>query len=238
MKRINEIVVVEGKTDSQLLKELYDVDTIETHGLGLDDKTLELIKEASKTRGVIVLTDPDYPGLRIRNQVEKYVQNCKHAFVDRKDAIGKKKLGIAEANKEAVKKAIENVVTFSNQEESISWKEFLELDIIGDKKKRLKIYDLFHLGYGNAKTLFKRLNMVGISREMIPEVEVSEIEGYKSAGIIAGGMIPKIGGMADAIYQGVHEAVIIDGRVPHSILLELFSDRGSGTRFYRRSHRE
>ena len=39
-------------------------------------------------------------------------------------------------------------------------------------------------------------------------------------------------------YQGVHEAVIIDGRVPHSILLELFSNRGSGTRFYRRSHRE
>ena len=72
MKRINEIVVVEGKTDSQLLKELYDVDTIETHGLGLDEKTLELIKEASKTRGVIVLTDPDYPGLKIRNQVEKY----------------------------------------------------------------------------------------------------------------------------------------------------------------------
>ena len=82
----------------------------------------------------------------------------------------------AEANKEAVKKAIENVVTFSNQEESISWKEFLELDIIGDKKKRLKVYDLFHLGYGNAKTLFKRLNMVGISREMI-EKEL-ENEGY------------------------------------------------------------
>ena len=73
---------------------------------------------------------------------------------------------------------------------------------------------------------------------LIPEVEVSEIEGYKAAGIIAGGMIPKIGGMADAIYQGVHEAVIIDGRVPHSILLELFSNRGSGTRFYRRSHQE
>ena len=73
---------------------------------------------------------------------------------------------------------------------------------------------------------------------LIPEVEVSEIEGYKAAGIIAGGMIPKIGGMADAIYQGVHEAVIIDGRVPHTVLLELFSNRGSGTRFYRRSHRE
>ena len=173
MKRIKEIVIVEGKTDTQLLKELYDVDTIETHGLALNDKTLELIKEASLTRGVIVLTDPDYPGLKIRNQVDQVVDNCKHAFVDKKDAIGKKKLGIAEANKEAVKKAIENVVTFSKHAESIT---FISLDIIGDKKRRMKVYDFFHLGYGNAKTLFKRLNMVGITKKMIEEK--LESEGY------------------------------------------------------------
>ena len=95
-----------------------------------------------------------------------------------------------------------------------------------------------------AEKLVSMTDIAGLLRDkddettLIPEVEVSEIEGYKAAGIIAGGMIPKIGGMADAIYQGVHEAVIIDGRVPHSILLELFSNRGSGTRFYRRSHRE
>ena len=95
-----------------------------------------------------------------------------------------------------------------------------------------------------AEKLVSMTDIAGLLRDkedettLIPEVEVTEIEGYKSAGIIAGGMIPKIGGMADAIYQGVHEAVIIDGRVPHSILLELFSNRGSGTRFYRRSHRE
>ena len=95
-----------------------------------------------------------------------------------------------------------------------------------------------------AEKLVSMTDIAGLLRDkddettLIPEVEVSEIEGYKAAGIIAGGMIPKIGGMADAIYQGVHEAVIIDGRVPHSILLELFSDRGSGTRFYRRSHHE
>ena len=95
-----------------------------------------------------------------------------------------------------------------------------------------------------AEKLVSMTDIAGLLRDkedestLIPEVEVSEIEGYKSAGIIASGMIPKIGGMADAIYQGVHEAVIIDGRVPHSILLELFSDRGSGTRFYRRSHHE
>ena len=68
---------------------------------------------------------------------------------------------------------------------------------------------------------------------LIPEVELAEIERYKQEGVIAGGMLPKIEGMADAIRKGVREAVIIDGRVPHSILLEMFSDRGAGTMFYR-----
>ena len=96
----------------------------------------------------------------------------------------------------------------------------------------------------HAEKLVSMTDIVGLLRDkndestLIPEVELSEIEGYKAEGVIAGGMLPKIEGMADAIYQGVHEAVIIDGRVPHSILLELFSNRGSGTRFYRRSHRE
>lgn len=70
MKKIKEIVIVEGKTDTALLKELFVVDTIETHGLALDKKTLDLIKEASKNRGIIILTDPDYPGKKIRDQIQ------------------------------------------------------------------------------------------------------------------------------------------------------------------------
>ncbi|HIX81085.1 ribonuclease M5 [Erysipelatoclostridium sp. An15] len=167
MKKIKEIVVVEGKTDTALLKELFEVDTIETHGLALDDKTMALIKEASKKRGIIVLTDPDFPGKKIRDQIQKEIPECKHAFVAKKDAVGKKKLGIAEAKKEAVIAAIENVVTFDANKESITWKEFIDLDIIGNKQRRLAVYDLFNLGYGNVKTLFKRLNMVGITKEEI-----------------------------------------------------------------------
>jgi ribonuclease M5 len=167
MKKIKEIVVVEGKTDTQVLKQLFDVETIETHGLGLDDKTLEYIKEVNETRGVIVLTDPDYPGTKIRNMIKEVVPSCKHAFVNRKDAIGEKKLGIAEARKEAIIQALENVVSFKENSESISWEEFIDLDIIGHKDKRMKIYETFHLGYGNVKTLFKRLNMVGITKKDI-----------------------------------------------------------------------
>ena len=165
MKKIKEIIVVEGKSDTALLKELFEVDTIETHGLALDKKTLELIKEANKTRGAIVLTDPDFPGKKIRDQIQAVVPNCKHAFVSKKDATGKKKLGSAEANKEAVVLALENVVSFDVDNQSITWHEFIDLDIIGNKQRRLLVYNLFNLGYGNVKTLFKRLNMVGISKE-------------------------------------------------------------------------
>lgn len=167
MKTIKEVIVVEGKTDTAIIKKLFDADTIETHGLAIDDKVLDLIEQANQTRGVIVLTDPDYPGMQIRNKIMERVPSIKHAFVDKKDAIGKKKLGIAEAREEAIIEALENVVTFSKENQTITWEEFISLDIIGDKKRRLQVYDLFHLGYGNAKTLFKRLNMAHITKQDI-----------------------------------------------------------------------
>ncbi len=176
MKKIKEIIVVEGKTDTALLKELFDVETIETHGLALDNKTLDLIKTASINRGIIVLTDPDFPGKKIRDQIQQIVPNCKHAFVSKKDATGKKKLGIAEAKKEAVIKALENVVNFDVNQQSITWKEFIDLDIIGNKRKRLLVYDMFNLGYGNVKTLFKRLNMVGLTKDDILRGMKDEID--------------------------------------------------------------
>ena len=168
-KKIKEVIVVEGKTDTAIIQKLFDADTIETHGLALTEETLDFIAEMNKTKGVILLTDPDYPGMKIRNMIMKRIPHVKQAFVDKKDAIGKRKLGIAEAREEAIIQALENVVSFSQDTQSISGEEFVSLDIIGNKQKRLMIYDLFHLGYGNAKTLFKRLNMAGITKEDILE---------------------------------------------------------------------
>ena len=94
-----------------------------------------------------------------------------------------------------------------------------------------------------AEKLVSMTDIAGLLRDkddestLITEVEVGEIEGYKASGVLSGGMIPKIEGMADAINQGVHEAVIIDGRVLHSVLMEFFSDRGSGTLFYKKENK-
>ncbi len=67
---------------------------------------------------------------------------------------------------------------------------------------------------------------------IIPVVNVSDVSRLKKEGIIQGGMIPKIDCCVDAVRRGVGRAHIIDGRIPHSILVELFTDEGIGTMFY------
>lgn len=67
---------------------------------------------------------------------------------------------------------------------------------------------------------------------IIPVVNVSEVPRLQNQGIISGGMIPKINCCVEAVRRGVDRAHIIDGRIPHSILIELFSDEGIGTMLY------
>ena len=88
-----------------------------------------------------------------------------------------------------------------------------------------------------ASNLILLTDIAGVMRDpkdsstLIPEIKLDEIEPLIAEGIIKGGMIPKIRCCADALKDGVSSACIIDGRVPHSILLEMLSDEGAGTMF-------
>ena len=68
---------------------------------------------------------------------------------------------------------------------------------------------------------------------LLPLVHVYEVNSLMKKGIISGGMIPKIDCCVRAIRQNVKKAVIIDGRIPHSILIEMLSKDGIGTMFKR-----
>ena len=89
-----------------------------------------------------------------------------------------------------------------------------------------------------AKKLILMTDIRGLLRDvndedsLISVVNVSEVPMLKRDGIIKGGMIPKIDCCVEAVRNGVNRAHIIDGRLEHSILLELFSDDGIGTMFY------
>ncbi len=67
---------------------------------------------------------------------------------------------------------------------------------------------------------------------LIPVVNVSDVPKLINRGIVTGGMIPKVRCCVEAVRSGVERAHIIDGRIPHSILIELFSDEGIGTMMY------
>ncbi len=68
---------------------------------------------------------------------------------------------------------------------------------------------------------------------LIPEVKIDEVDNLVREGVIKGGMIPKVNCCVDAVRRGIQKTVIIDGRIPHSILLEMLSDEGIGTMFVR-----
>ena len=86
-----------------------------------------------------------------------------------------------------------------------------------------------------AERLIMMTDIAGILRDrsdvntLIPEITVSEAAELRRSGIISGGMIPKVECCIDAIRQGVRHVIIMDGRVPHSILMELLTDEGAGT---------
>ncbi len=66
---------------------------------------------------------------------------------------------------------------------------------------------------------------------LIPEVRIDEVQGLIDEGVIKGGMLPKVKCCVDAVEGGIAHTVILDGRISHSILIELLSDEGIGTQF-------
>ncbi|PKR77490.1 ribonuclease M5 [Halalkalibacillus sediminis] len=169
--KINEIIVVEGKDDTTRIKLAVSADTIETNGSAINKSVYDQIRLAKQKRGVIVFTDPDYPGERIRKLINEHVPGCKHAFLPKEKAIGKRGLGIEHASVEDIQEALSNVYTVAEDHESSQqdWKQLLlAYGLLGGpeaKSRRKRLGDQLQIGYANGKQLEKRLNMFQITQE-------------------------------------------------------------------------
>src|SRR5699024_3126241 len=135
--RIKEIIVVEGKDDTAKLKQFFDIDTIETNGSAIDQKVIDQIQHAQDKRRVIIFTDPDYPGQRIRHMIDQAVPGCKHAFLTKDEARAKhnKGIGIEHASKTTIEAALAKVYQLAMTEQSlISRDDLIEFGLIGGAK--------------------------------------------------------------------------------------------------------
>lgn len=168
--KIKEIIVVEGKDDTTAIKRAVEADTIETNGSAINEETIEKIKLAQATRGVIVFTDPDFPGQKIRQTITAHVPECKHAFIPKEDALHKhgRGVGVEHASPEVIRNALKDAHLMADDAvEEISQEDLLVAGLIGgtgSKERREKLGKLLKIGYTNGKQLHKRLQMFQITQ--------------------------------------------------------------------------
>lgn len=177
--KIQEILVVEGKDDTANLRRFYDVDTYETRGSAINNDDLERIEKLNHLRGVIVFTDPDYNGERIRKMIMQAIPTAKHAFLNRDEAAPKSKtkgrsLGVEHASFADLQKALSGVLSSYDDENhfDISQKDLIRLGLLmgGDSRKRREyLGEKLRIGYCNGKQLLKRLELFGISLAEVEE---------------------------------------------------------------------
>ncbi len=171
---MNKVIIVEGKTDSNKLKSIYgnNINIIETNGLGLTNEKLLQIKKINDSVGVVIFTDPDGAGNKIRDIISNFLNDkVTHAFITKKDIQNKKKIGIAEANSSAIINALNNALEIKkNDKLSLEWKDYLNLDCFL-KSNHNKICEYLNLEKTiNNKRLFKWINLFNITKNEVQKI--------------------------------------------------------------------
>nr|WP_330400343.1 ribonuclease M5 [Tepidibacter mesophilus] len=170
---IKEIIVVEGRDDVTAVKKAVDAELITTGGFGFPKGVMSRIKEAQKRRGVIIFTDPDFAGEKIRKKIAAEIPGCKHAFLPREEAIKDGDIGIENASVKSILAALDKVRTENvKKRDEFTQRDLVRNGLIGFEdasKKRDEIGKVLGIGYGNAKQFLSRLNNYGVTREEFDE---------------------------------------------------------------------
>ncbi|NOU98332.1 ribonuclease M5 [Paenibacillus sp. LMG 31456] len=166
---IKEIIVVEGKDDTTAIKRAVEAETIETGGSAINKDIIKRIKLAQQRRGVIVLTDPDHAGERIRKIITAQVPGCKHAFITQEAATSKGDIGVENASVETIREALANLRTdYESVESDITLEDLVAAGMIVHPQaasRRLAVGKILGIGYCNGKQFYNRCRMFQITRD-------------------------------------------------------------------------
>ena len=173
LKKIKEVIVVEGKDDTKRLALAVDADTLETNGSAISKETLAHIKQLQATRGVIVFTDPDFSGERIRKIISANVPGVQHAFLPRKAGVPTKtggSLGVEHASPAAIQAALASLYTerIDEPDTLISQSDLIKAGLLAGpqaRQRREQLGELLKIGYVNGKQLPKRLQLFQVQPE-------------------------------------------------------------------------
>ncbi len=169
---IREVVVVEGLHDRQAVERAVQADVWVLGGDRVAHRTLAELRRAATSRGVIVLTDPDGPGERIRRRVADAIPGVRHAFLARRVARSSHGVGVEHAPDEAIIEALlqarENRAAGLDTGGEFTLADLEAAGLVGmadAAKRRQAVGEQLGIGYGNAKAFVRKLNVLGITRE-------------------------------------------------------------------------
>ena len=174
MEQFSGVLVVEGKTDKDFIKTFLDCDIVTTNGSEVLRETIEYLKELSKIRQIVVLTDPDAPGKRIRDILNSEIPSCQNAYVRKEVSVKNGKVGVAESTKEEVLEALSHIIPNTNNRKSeITYADLYELGLVskyGSTEKREAVEKALHIGHSNGKAFLKKCQCLGLDKEGIKRI--------------------------------------------------------------------
>ncbi len=184
--KLKETVVVEGRDDMSAVLAAVEADVIITHGYGITEQTLENIEAAYSRNGIVIFTDPDHAGRRIRERLEALFPEAKHAFLTERQAQKDGDTGVENASPEDIRKALISAgCTASDGPDAEfagrgsgrgEYKEVTADDMAalglagqqGSSERRAASGEALGIGNANAGAFLKRLRRLGIG---LPELE-------------------------------------------------------------------
>ena len=166
---IKEAIIVEGRDDTAAINRAVSALTIETHGFGMPESMWGIIKKAYENQGIIIFTDPDYAGNKIRRKIADRFPDCKQAFLPKGKALKNGNVGVENATPEDIIEALGHAhCTTSDRKDSFTEEDLFNCGLIGcpeAKERRERLGNLLSIGYGNSKACLKKLNQFNIKKE-------------------------------------------------------------------------
>jgi len=167
---IHETIVVEGKDDETAVKKAVKAEIITTSGFGIPACVFEQIKWANEKNGIIIFTDPDWAGEKIRERINKIAPGCKNAYLSQEEAHKKGNIGVENASSENIIDALlrARIIVKKNYINEYSMKDLIKNELSGSRgsaEKRNKMGRILRIGYANSKKFLSRLNHYQITRE-------------------------------------------------------------------------
>ena len=180
---ISRAIVVEGRDDVDAVSRACDALIIPTHGYGISQETWAVIDKAYREKGIIILTDPDLAGERIRKRLTDKFPDAVQCSLARRDALSGGDIGVENAEPRVIAEALEKALKLAGNAdrkgkgsyEPAEPQDLLRLGLAGSDDSshlRAEVCRELGIGYGNAKAMLRKLKGFGIGKDELEKTVI------------------------------------------------------------------